>query len=81
MAPDLELLLAFEREWLNRPQHTGGKLVAMRARFGLSETRYYQLLNRAIETAEAAELDPVTVRVLRERRRSRSMRRWVTTSA
>lgn len=65
-------LLDFEREWLNRPQHNGFKAEAMRARFGVTATRYYQLLNAVIDSQEALEHDPVTTRIVLRRRDARS---------
>jgi hypothetical protein len=37
---------------------------AIRARFGISPARYYQLISRAVRTREAAEHDPTTTRQL-----------------
>ncbi len=65
-------ILDFERTWW---QGTGSKEVAIRKRFDLSTTRYYQLLNELLEEADAMEYDPMVVRRLRRvrdrRRRSR----------
>ncbi|WP_457057582.1 DUF3263 domain-containing protein [Mycobacteroides abscessus] len=55
-------VLAFERIWW---QHSGGKDQAIRERFGLSPTRYYQQLNQVLNTMEALAADPVTVNRLR----------------
>lgn len=55
-------VLAFERIWW---QHSGSKDQAIRERFGLSPTRYYQQLNQVLNTIEALAADPVTVNRLR----------------
>lgn len=66
-------VLAFEREWARRPTTTAGgapvaawqtggaKITAVRERFGLSEIRYLQLLNRLIDRPAAMAVDPITV--------------------
>jgi hypothetical protein len=64
-------LLEFERDW---PAHEGGKGRAIRARFGFSPARYYELLARAIERDEALAHDPLTVRRLLRRRERRQQR-------
>ena len=69
-------ILAFERQWWKSP---GAKEQAVREEFGLSGTRYYQLLNELIETTAALEADPMLVKRLRRlrasRKRARSARR------
>ena len=68
-------ILDFEREWW---QHPGGKDEAIRTSFGISPTRYYQLLNNLIDRRAALEFDPMLVkrlqRVRDERRRARLIR-------
>lgn len=75
--PTYEQLLELEKAWLSR-RDTGGKTQVARERWGLGITRYYQLLNAALDDVAFMQLDPVTVRILRERRtrgrRSRSAR-------
>ncbi|WP_018636288.1 DUF3263 domain-containing protein [Parafrankia elaeagni] len=66
-------VLAFEKlRW----QHPGAKDAAIRAEFGLSSTRYYQLLHVLIDSPAALATDPMLVRRLQrlrdERRRARS---------
>jgi hypothetical protein len=65
-------ILDFERAWWSEP---GPKAAAIRARFGLSPGRYYQLLGAIVGSAEADAYDPLVVRRLRkvrtERRRAR----------
>lgn len=62
-------ILDFERSWWTEP---GPKDTAIRERFELSGTRYYQLLTELLDDAEAMAYDPLLVRRLRrvrERRR------------
>lgn len=68
-------LLAFEDRW---GTHTGNKEEAIRRELDLAPARYYQLLNRAIDSREALEVDPQLVRRLqrtRDQRRSERTRR------
>jgi hypothetical protein len=57
--------LAFEGEWR---RHAGAKEEAIRAEFGLTPARYYQVLGRLIDTPDALAHDPMLVRRLRRRR-------------
>lgn len=66
-------MLAFEREWANRPANDGRKSQAIQYRWGLSETTYYQRLNSVLDTRGALEADAMTTRLL-QRRRGRSAR-------
>ena len=70
-------MLAFERQWW---RHAGAKETAIRDRFGLSPTRYYQALNALVDQPGALAADPVLVRRLRRlraaRQRQRSPRSW-----
>ena len=74
-------ILDFEREWW---RYAGAKEQAVRERFDVSPTRYYQLLNRIIDDAAAEAYDPMLVKRLRrlraQRQRQRAARR-VTTDA
>jgi hypothetical protein len=58
-------LLDFEEQW---PRWSGRKDEAIRAGFGVSPARYFQVLGRVIDTAEALEARPMLVRRLRRRR-------------
>ncbi|TVR36983.1 MAG: DUF3263 domain-containing protein, partial [Nitriliruptor sp.] len=49
-------ILDFEREWW---KYAGAKEQAIRERFDVSPTRYYQLLNRVIDDEEAVVYDPM----------------------
>ena len=69
-------ILAFERQWW---KFAGAKEQAIRLRFDLSATRYYQVLNALIDRPEALAHDPMVVKRLRRlraaRQRARSARR------
>jgi hypothetical protein len=65
-------MLEFERQWW---RHAGSKEQAIRERFGIAATRYYQRLNALIDLPAALEFDPVVVGRLRRLRASRSARR------
>lgn len=63
-------MLAFERRWWRRP---GAKEQAIMDTFGLTPTRYYQLLNALVDDPAALAYDPLLVgrlRRLRQRRRA-----------
>ncbi len=62
-------ILDFERSWWTE---AGPKDTAIRERFELSGTRYYQLLTELLDDPDALDHDPLLVRRLRrvrERRR------------
>ena len=61
-------ILDFERSWW---LEGGTKQRRIRERFGISATRYQQLLMRAIDLPEALRYDPMLVRRLRRLRESR----------
>ena len=69
-------ILEFERRWW---KYAGAKETAVREKFDMSSTRYYQVLNALIDRPEALEADPLLVRRLRRlraaRQRQRSARR------
>ncbi|WP_246159670.1 DUF3263 domain-containing protein [Nocardioides antri] len=69
-------ILEFERQWW---KYAGAKETAVREKFGMSSTRYYQVLNALIDRPEALASDPLLVRRLRrlrsQRQRQRSARR------
>ena len=65
-------ILAFEGRWW---KHAGAKEQAIRDSFGLSSTRYYQLLNGLLDKPEATEHDPVLVGRLRRLRATRARTR------
>jgi len=65
-------LLDFEAAW---SRHAGAKEEAIRAEFGLSPARYYQLLGRLLDTTEALAYDPMLVKRLRRIRDARESAR------
>jgi hypothetical protein len=65
-------VLAFEARWW---KHAGSKEQAIRDAFGLSSTRYYQLLNTLLDKPAAVEHDPVLVGRLRRLRATRARTR------
>ncbi|MEV1330302.1 DUF3263 domain-containing protein [Micromonospora costi] len=65
-------ILAFEQRWW---RHAGAKEQAIRDAFGLSATRYYQLLNGLLDNPAALAAEPVLVGRLRRLRSSRARNR------
>lgn len=61
-------LLDFERQWWKQP---GSKEQAVRERFGVSSTRYYQLVNALLDREPAMRHDPMLVKRLRRARAQR----------
>lgn len=61
-------LLAFERSWADR---VGNREAAIRAEFGVSSARYYQMLYALIDSPIAVRHDPILVRRLQRLRESR----------
>ena len=55
-------MLAFERQWWRR---AGAKDTAIRTRFGVPPTRYYQALNALVDRPDAWAADPLVVGRLR----------------
>jgi len=70
-ARDAEIL-AFERQWW---KFAGAKEQAIRDKFQMSATRYYQVLNALIDKPEALAQDPLLVKRLRRLRASRQRMR------
>jgi hypothetical protein len=71
-------ILDFERTWWTEG---GSKELAIRERFELSATRYYQLLAELVDTPEALAYDPLVVRRLRRLRERRRRARFEGRSA
>lgn len=71
-------ILDFERSWWTEP---GPKELAIRERFDLSPTRYYQVLSDLLESTDAVEYDPLVVRRLRRLRDRRRRARFEGRSA
>ena len=68
---DLEIL-DFERTWW---KHAGVKEQAIKERFEMSATRYYQVLNELLEQPAAMEYDPILVKRLKRLRVYRQRQR------
>lgn len=65
-------ILAFERQWW---KFAGAKEQAIRDKFQMSATRYYQVLNALIDKPEALAHDPLLVKRLRRLRSTRQRQR------
>ncbi|WP_435082562.1 DUF3263 domain-containing protein [Gordonia hongkongensis] len=65
-------ILAFERQWW---KYAGAKEEAIKELFGLSATRYYQVLNALVDRPEALAADPMLVKRLRRLRATRQKAR------
>jgi hypothetical protein len=65
-------ILLFERQWWRR---AGAKDTAIRTRFGMPPTRYYQSLNALVDRPAALAADPLVVGRLRRVRAARHRRR------
>jgi hypothetical protein len=68
---DLDIL-DFERSWW---KHAGVKEQAIKERFDMSATRYYQLLNELLEQPAAMAHDPILVKRLKRLRVYRQRQR------
>jgi hypothetical protein len=77
-APSSELserdseILNFERQWW---KYAGAKEQAVRDKFDMSSTRYYQVLNALIDRPEALAFDPLLTKRLRRLRSARQKQR------
>ena len=65
-------ILALERLWW---QYAGAKEQAIRDKFDMSATRYYQVLNALIDDPAALAHDPMLIKRLRRMRSSRQRAR------
>lgn len=76
LTPEELEILEFERQWW---KYSGAKETAVRERWDMSSTRYYQVLNALLDRPEALAADPLLVRRLQrlrdQRRRVRSSSR------
>ena len=70
-------MLTFERQWWRQ---AGAKETAIRDRFGVPPTRYYQVLNALVDRPDALAADPLLVRRLRRLRRARAANAFVSGS-
>jgi Protein of unknown function (DUF3263) len=65
-------ILDFERSWW---KHAGAKEQAIKDRFDMSATRYYQILNEVLEKTAALDYDPILVKRLKRLRVYRQRQR------
>lgn len=65
-------ILSVERHWW---KYSGAKEQAIRDKFDMSATRYYQVLNALIDKEAALAYDPLLVKRLRRMRQSRQRAR------
>ncbi len=65
-------ILDFERSWW---KHAGVKEQAIKERFGMSATKYYQVLNELLENPAALAHDPILVKRLKRLRTYRQRQR------
>ena len=65
-------ILDFERSWW---KHAGVKEQAIKERFDMSATRYYQLLNELLENPAAMDHDPILIKRLKRLRSYRQKQR------
>lgn len=65
-------ILDFERQWW---RYAGSKEEAIRARFDMNATRYFQLLNVLLDSPDALAADPLLVKRLRRLRDARQKAR------
>lgn len=65
-------ILDFEAQWWRA---AGAKADAITAEFGLTQTRYYQKLNRLLDDPAAVDYAPLLVNRLRRIRSARADRR------
>lgn len=71
-------LLDFEHQ---HPTPTPEKHATIRHEHGISEIRYYVLLERAANSIDGIQHDPITARMVRERIENRAARRMRRTAA
>src|SRR5690349_8006159 len=72
LSGEQKAILDFERPWW---KYQGAKETAVRERFDMSLTRYYQVVNSIIELPEAMAYDPLLVKRLRRMRDARARQR------
>ncbi len=65
-------ILDFERSWW---KHAGVKERAIKERFDISATKYYQVLNDILENPAALSYDPILVKRLKRLRTYRQRQR------
>ena len=73
LTPRDQAILDFERTWW---LEAGPKEAAIRARFDLSPTRYYQVVGDLLDSPDAMAYDPLVVRRMRRLRDRRRRARF-----
>jgi hypothetical protein len=71
-------VLTFEKQYW---KYSGAKEQAIRDRFEMSATRYYQVLNALLDRPEAQEFEPMLVKRLRRQRAARQRARSARTGS
>jgi hypothetical protein len=69
LTPRDKEILEFERQWW---KYSGAKEQAIRELFGMSATRYYQVLNALVDHPGAMSFDPMLIKRLQRMRRARN---------
>jgi hypothetical protein len=72
LAAEDAAILDFEAHWW---RHQGSKEASIREEFSISSTRYYQRLNRLLDSEAALAHNPMLVKRLRRMRSSRQRAR------
>jgi len=65
-------ILELERQWW---KYSGAKEQAIRELFGMSATRYYQVLNALVDHPGAMSFDPMLIKRLQRMRNARARNR------
>jgi Protein of unknown function (DUF3263) len=69
LSPRERAILDFERDWTRQ---AGAKEEAVHSEFGLTAARYYQVLNRLIDSPAALAYNPMLVKRLQRMRETRT---------
>ena len=72
LTPRYKEILEFERQWW---KYSGAKEQAIRELFGMSATRYYQVLNALVDHPGAMSFDPMLIKRLQRMRNARARNR------
>jgi len=72
LTPRDKEILEFERQWW---KYSGAKEQAIRELFGMSATRYYQVLNALVDHPGAMSFDPMLIKRLQRMRNARARNR------
>jgi len=72
LTPSDKEILEFERQWW---KYSGAKEQAIRELFGMSATRYYQVLNALVDHPGAMSFDPMLIKRLQRMRNARARNR------